>query len=502
MREGKIVCLLLCLVAFFCGCSNGSATEGKTVGQTQNDDFSHIKKHVVWYHDEMVTSGVDAQIFTKLNTLLLERGYDFVVDLVTEPSMEGYQCRKYQSKLRSYKEDGVQVDLIFSGWGMVEGMTTYDDAVQDGLLLPLNDFFADTQEGKRLWDAFPENVWSMLERGGQVYGVCNTGWYGEYYSATLNRELLETYQVQPPEEFSFASYLETIEEVKEKAEMEGKEVFPLYLTADAVYSYLGYYKAGDFWLKKAEDGTVTYVNPYEEAAAREVFEVLAKYHAALDGYGTIENYWTSLQMGNQVASFTATLPNFTCENRNIYYPAYTYEPERIYYAMPIQNIIHGISSWATYPEEAKILLTLISTDEEIANLLYYGIEGVNYQLEDGRAVPSKERGYIAPGFEVCVNDAIVYPKEAESFNKKELLKKQKEQVIFLPPELYEQQNEPLTAEEAVLAELFRRAEGLWLGEYENAKEVAEQICLELKNANVDAILKARTEHLYRERNVK
>lgn len=502
MREGKIVCLLLCLVAFFCGCSRGSATDGKTVAQTQNDDFSHIKKHVVWYHDEMVTSGVDANIFAKLNKLLLERGYDFVVDLVTEPSMESYQCQEYQSKLRSYQEDGVQVDLIFSGWGMVEGMTTYDDAVQDGLLLPLNDFFADAEEGKRLWEAFPENVWNMLERDGQVYGVCNTGWYGEYYSATLNRELLETYQVQPPEEFSFSAYLETIKKVKEKANAEGKEVFPLYLTADAVYSYLGYYKVGEFWLKKAEDGRVAYVNPYADEAAREVFEVLAKYHEAFGGYGTIETYWTSLRADNQVASFVGTLPNFSCENRNIYYPAYTYEPDRTYYAMPIQNIIHGISSWATYPEEAKTLLTLISTDEEVANLLYYGMEGVNYQLEDGRAVPSKERGRIAPGFEVCVNDAIVYPKEAESSHKTELLKKQKEQVIFLPLELYKQQEEPLSVEEETLAELFRRAEGLWLGTYENAEEVAEQICLELENANADAVLKARTERLYRGENVK
>lgn len=506
MRKKCFFGFLLCIVlALFCGCNKEAEPKAAVTTkaplptatpQAVLEDFSHIEKHVVWYHDRLVMLDRDPGIFNAFNNLLLERGYDFVVDFVTEPSFTEAEYRVYQQTLRDYKEQGKQIDLIFTGWAVGEGEMTYDNAVRDELLLPLDEFLTESEEGRRLYEAFPEQIWEMMRRDGKVYGICENGWYGDYYSATLNKTILEKYEVEAPTEFSFEEYFEVIQEVYEKAREKNEMLFPICLTADAVYSYLGYYKVGDFWVKQTEEKKVAFVNPYEDEEARRLFALLEENRKVFGGYGTYVEYVSHERSGTAIGGFYATLIHRSCSNRNTGFPAYTYEPQQMYYAMPMHNIINGVSSWATYPEEAKTLLTLLTTDETFINLLYYGVEGVNYRLEAGRPVIIDEDMPGAPGREIRVNEVLVYPRLAEPQNKKELLQKHRQAVVFLPPTAEELLKEPLSEEEEKVAALFRRAEGLWLGEYEEAGAVAEQICEELKAANVEEVLRKRTEKIY------
>lgn len=499
----KIVLSVISIWVLCCsmGCGKMQAKEKKTEsvtstpGVTREIDFSHVEKHVVWYHDEQLTAGKNPEIFVAFNQLLLERGYDFVVDFVTEPSLSLEEFYSYQEKLRSYKNEKKQIDLIFTGWSMASGENTYDNAVRDELLEPLDDFLT-SEEGMGLYEVFPENVWEMLRRDGKIYGVCGNGWYGDYYSATLNKMFLEQYDVTPPEEFSFTGYFETISEVCKKAVEKGETLYPLYMTADVVYAYLGYEKLGEFWVKETTDGMLAFVNPYEDEEARKLFAILEQYRNEFGGYGDWESYRAAAHAGKELASFQSTLMSYSCENRNVEYPAYTYEPHKQYYAMPMHNLIQGVSSWATYPEEARTLLNLISTDEEFINLLFYGIEGVDYRLENKRVTLLEEEGMTAPGFEACVNELFVFPSFSEPDDKKELLQENQNEVCFFTPEMEALLVQPLSDEEKKIAELFRKAEGLWLGEFDNAEQVAEQICMELGAANAEEVLRARTEKLY------
>lgn len=503
MNNRKIFFLLcmviICFFLYSCNREQNQREEDLSVKATKishesDADFSHIKKHVVWYHDELITMNTDTRVFTEFNNLLLKRGYDFVVDFVTEPSFTEEQYRTYQNNLRKYKEEGRQVDLIFTGWAPV-GERTYDAAVRDELLLPLDEYL-ESEEGQRLYEVFSPSLWEMMRRDGRVYGICENGWYGDYYSAVLNKNLLEKYETEVPAEFSFEGYFETLHEAYEKAKEQGDALPAVYLTADAMYSCLGYYKVGDFFIKRTEDNKVAFVNPYEDDAVREVFKLLEKYQEVFGECGSYEEYLRAERMETALSHFCATLMKRSCSNRNTSYPAYTYEPQQMFYSMPMHNIVHGVSSWATYPEEAKTLLTLISTDEEFINLLYHGVEGVHYRLEDGRAIEADEDEPGGMEDEIRVNERFVYPRLAEPDNKKEVLQEHQQEVVFLPLEMEVLQKEPLSEEEKVIAELFRRAEGLWLGEYENAEEVAEQICEELEAAQVEEVLRKRTERIY------
>lgn len=506
MKKNIFVLIILCMMLVgICSCRK--EPEQKVDKTTSNsmptatplavlEDFSHIEKHLVWYHDEMIVLDKDPEVFNAFNHLLLERGYDFVVDFVTEPSFSEDEYRVYQENLRKYKKEGKQIDLIFTGWAMDEDDRTYDSAIQDELMMPLDDFLTESEEGIRLYKTFSEQIWEMMRRDGKVYGVCENGWYGSYYSATLNKSMLEKYEVEVQEDFSFEWYLETLREVYEKAKEE-ENILPLvHITEDAVYSYLGYYKVGDFFVRQAEDDKIAFVNPYEDDKVREVFKLLEEYQKVFGSYGTYEEYSAAMRSGTALGGFNATLMERCCSNRNIDYPAYTYEPQQMYYAMPMHNIVHGVASWATYPEEAKTLLMLISTDEEFINLLYYGVEGANYRLKDGRVTEADDDIPKAPGDDFFVNDMFVYPHFSEPDNKIEVLQKHQQEVVFLPLAAEELLKEPLSEEEKKVAALFQKAEGLWLGEYENAETVAEQICAELDAANVEEVLRKRTEKLY------
>lgn len=59
-----------------------------------------------------------------------------------------------------------------------------------------------------------------------------------------------------------------------------------------------------------------------------------------------------------------------------------------------QSVGWAITGDSEYPREAMQILNLMYTDEEVMNLLHYGIEGVHYERnEDNRIVLKEESGY-------------------------------------------------------------------------------------------------------------
>lgn len=502
MKKKRCLFGVFILILVLSGCKKQEETlpaqqEISVTPEPEKTDFSDVEKHVVWYHDRILTRTNDPKIFVRFNQLLLERGYDFVVDFVT-PATSAFasEYRPYQKKLRDYKKEGVQVDLIFTGWMAADNERTYDSAIQDNLLIPLDDFFL-TEEGAVLYEVFPENIWEMMRRDGKVYGVCENEWYGKYYSAILNKELLQKYKVNVPEEFSLEAFLETIYEVYEEAKQAGEELYPVYMTEKAVYDNLEYYKLGDFWVKQDSERRLSFVNPYEDENAKKIFTLLETYRKLLGDFGIWEIYTEHRRLNTSIGEFAQTFMSSACQNRSIFYgEAVTYEPQKVFYAMPLCSAIQGVSSWATYPEEAKTLLTLITTDEEFVNLLYYGIDGIDCRMENGRVYPEEAKNRRAPRDNACVNGTLVYPASADPENKKEILQKQQQEVVILPLKAADFLTATLTEEESKIAEVFREAEGLWSGKQENAAEKAEQYCERLQELNVDEVLQKMTEKVF------
>jgi len=117
MKKKAVVLIILCIILVGVGdCQKEQEQKESKATSTLMptatpvavpEDFSHIEKHLVWYHDEMIKLGTDPGVFNAFNRLLLERGYDFVVDFVTAPTLTEGQYRTYQQRMDIF-EGGVE----------------------------------------------------------------------------------------------------------------------------------------------------------------------------------------------------------------------------------------------------------------------------------------------------------------------------------------------------------------------------------------------------------
>lgn len=159
----KLLFLTFIMVVFLVsGCNTkdnaGKNQETKPVQNEVDQELKKEEKHLVWYLDEAACQNVDPEIFSALNKLLKERGFDFVVDFESHPSKTEEEYKEYQKILRKHKECNEPVDIIFTGNPGAESgeYSTYQNAVSDGLLLPLDDYLK-SDEGKKLRTSFSEN---------------------------------------------------------------------------------------------------------------------------------------------------------------------------------------------------------------------------------------------------------------------------------------------------------------------------------------------------------
>ena len=506
------VCFGILLMMCLCGCHNENSEKKNNVTPAQqtglpkdqkkedeqDHSFQNVEKHLVWYLDETSCKNMDSEIFYEFNKKLLERGYDFVVDFESHPSMTKEQYEQYQSELRRRKENNEQVDLIFTGYvgKDCEITSTYKNAVNDGLLLSLEDYL-NSEDGSTLKNTFSENEWDMLKVDGEIYGVNNFCSYGYECPVILNQSVFDKYGVSMPQEFSLEKMLSAIDEVMSRAE-KPENMLALYMDSVAIAALYGYYDFGNYWLKKQADGTIAFVNPYEDPDVLRAFELLTDFRKK---YGSLNdrqkmNAILYDEAELSIASFCQTWSYYYDENGYTGFPSKVFEPITQYYAYPEENTIIGISSWTKYPNEARKLLTLLSTDEELINILAVGIEGRNYVLLKNRVIVSDEKSKKTPCDMIPVNQAFVYPIIAESLNKRERMQKKAAEVFFLPGTLqYEMELEVLPEEEEVNA-IFKEAQGLWLGEIDNPTEYAQTICEKLQAAGWDAIQRNKNRRIY------
>ena len=90
------------------------------------------------------------------------------------------------------------------------------------------------------------------------------------------------------------------------------------------------------------------------------------------------------------------------------------------------RIVMGVSAQSAHPDEAFKLLSALYTNEELANILAYGEENVDYAIEDGRAVlleegTQSERLIQELQRRSLGNTLITLPGEWDSWKKREEL---------------------------------------------------------------------------------
>lgn len=348
---------------------------------------------------------VSASIENAVNDYIQERGYDFEVDFVS-PDFEALDAADGFVPLGDFyeqrREAGLQAD-IFEAASVQEGhdfqyfvdqgyLLKLDSCLETetgaALLQEMNLFFTDTDD-TAMRDAYID---ALRASDGGAYRLPTYFDYNTPYRLYYVKGYADYYGL------SWTGTLQDIEQVIEQAErLRSDGIAPIALRSsnDCASLNLGGYEAFDYYwaLYTDETGKTEAVDFLENDELCAWYAKLGQYRA--DGYLT---YTSSIRLDDleydmEVDACTETMVELelgaymtsvgmNADEYGNYYDAY---PDMLSdvttYADFADNGI-SVSADTEYPEECMEFLYLYYSDMAFRNLLYYGIEGKNYYIDE------------------------------------------------------------------------------------------------------------------------
>lgn len=455
-----------------------------------------VSKIVVFQSDYSMVYNVGTDILREFNTLLVEKyNCDFVV------SFAGIDMfNNYYNTLADLKSRGQQVDIT-----MAAVDADYDRLIREGFLLDITEYLTTTDEGKKLYDVYAKEMWESIGRDGKIYGYDNDVITARTNVLSCNKELATSLGLNVKEGFSFYDIGEILANADISKEIEDG-VIPLYADEECLYRMLGYYDIGcGIFARKDEAGNWIAFNGVEDEEFIKLFKALHEYQ---------EKGWLKTGTSNTIKAkdgkflFSA----FSFEYSDNYPFGETEDKMRtsttvvcdvivgkIYYGFRdlMKDEIYGVTTWATYKEEALKLITLLSTEEELVNLLRYGIEDKYFTYRE-RIVRKLSTGNDrAMGNVAPINMALTYPQYIEPDAKQEFYKIQfskYETGPFLEYEILHDRQEELKEThdpDNILGQIYKQGyTRLMVGEYEDVDGTVAEIRRIQKEAGIDEYIAA------------
>ncbi len=332
---------------------------------------------------EMLADPLDEYILAELNYILQERGYAFyLTKKIEKDEIRIDQISLWQEALDS----GETVDLLYLGvedTGLAYreyGNTAVMRAIEGGYLLPFSRY-PETEAKERLLAAYPEEYWKLCSVGGENYGVSEylSRFAKERKYLMLNLDAAAKAGIEVPEKLDVLN----LDELLQRAEEAG---VPGIEGLDSM-DYCGIKDLNSgLYVKYTQDGTYRIVNPLEDE------DLLACWDAE---YRYKENGWkgNSYETGELPLILYQTITEKNWDGESFYANSVKgemsarfkiYEEEERFWVEGDYRQIMGITTSSQHKEEALELLSLMNSDEEIVQLLRYGIEGVHYRIgEEG-----------------------------------------------------------------------------------------------------------------------
>lgn len=449
------------------------------------------KTVLTWIYNDMVN--ITPQVNLMINDILVQNGCDYVLFFYTIPET------MFENKINKMISNGSAPDLICASVGEVGTYTGTYRAYQNEWLLDLEEYFQ-TEDGKRLWEAVPEACWQASMVNDQYLGVCTMFPVCTDAAYYVNQELMERYNLTEEDfqERTVTELGELLALVEEEAccilDMDGSigSIDGL----QTVVENRGY--QSDAVVISNKDPNAQVENIFENEDAIAWFHAIADYRQKgyltdADGDGHFQNFFISLGADNRFdtsyaelmkAELYATYP----EAGEIVVIPYETKSLTTYF-----NSISGVCSSSSHQQEALDALTMIMTNREISDLLLYGIEHTDYELDqNGKAVTDSFAWVYAMYFG---NTLISTP----TVNKPE----NKEEVFF---EVFaSMKNTAVLGRYVDLTEYAEQVQqiqavtesyaGLWNGEFDDVDGVLEEVRGKLEEIGIQEVVDAANAQL-------
>ena len=268
-----------------------------------------------------------------------------------------------------------QIDIL-----VVDDYDKYTELANDGKLAPLNSYL--DYDSKILKTSIHPTFMSAAQVGTSIYGVpTNIGVdAGEYTYLIFNEDLLKKYgyEIKDLTTYSgtfFANYMAEIKAgepgiwpVSGPLGISGAEFYDdAFIVVPAGLQYI------------ANDCKPTFMyNLYNtNQVAVENYRKLG-YYPAPGTAGANAKYAVEIETSPEL--LTADEDKRWTDETGTTYVRYLFDIPRVSVEEAFSSVM-CVSGTSPVPERAMEIITLFQTNKELANLLQYGIEGVNYQID-------------------------------------------------------------------------------------------------------------------------
>ena len=425
----KVTALLLSVIMMVCllaGCGSGSTTttqSGSKGGSadTQAGDTGTAKTDTAddagadsAGTDQAGTAGTKGGDSGEPYTIAIEMLYfgmedpdmQTVVDAInaiTEPAINATvsfvptSFGEMATKPGLWHSSGDKVDILMTGM-----MTTPQQLAEQGLLYPLDELLA----GSETLTQLAGDLLSACRYKGVTYAYPLDLYPGNGQAFFYDEALAETYNIQLPESITTEADLES---VLEQVKASGLSQYPMtYGDGVLAYQYYGYdmENFGDNYCSRGVimnvDGNTTVENWYGSDTYKQMCQLHRDWYEK--GYlvpDSLSNGYTYLDNMSQGTIF-GFISSDGVSVGEAYYETQTGKKlgsipmsEPVIRTSDVVVNTWGISSSCENPEKVLEFMELLYTNEELANLFNYGIEGQHYVKEENSRLINYPEGVNA-----------------------------------------------------------------------------------------------------------
>jgi putative aldouronate transport system substrate-binding protein len=387
MKTKRIMLVLFVVFMLFApvmGFANGTK-EGDVQSDGSGDGGSGEPVTISWYIRKPEPKNFDA-VMEKLNERLNEK-LNVTLDLkCLEPAV-------WKQKMPLFYAAGEEMDLT---WAASWGGFKFVPEVMKGAFIELDDkLMENLKETKEL---IPQTIWDGIKVNGKQYSAPNYQITVTQFGINVRKDLVEKYNMDVESLKTIDGLRAAFEIIKENEPNVIPCVFAKNLIHTSYFSRTdeGIYKTSTNPQFEIDVNTLKVAPPDMEAykVAREFFE---KGYYSPDAL-TIEHEGEEFKKGKYFCSFSTYKPGGSADQSL----SIGFEVINIPITEPILGNSFGtmtaLPKTSRNPEKALQMWNLFNIDEELFNMLVYGLEGQDYVKTGENRIEPIENGYSLPAW--------------------------------------------------------------------------------------------------------
>ena len=357
----RVLALMLCLVFAFSFAACGNKSDGGTGADYYEDDMSK-EVALKWYIRIAEPKGA-AEVVAEVNKYLKEK-INATVDIVF------VQPGDYDQKMQMAMAANEKFDLVWTAnWA-----NDYQNNILRGAFLELNDLLKATPDLQKFYS---DDIWDAVSVNGTIYGVPNNQVLYDQSGLWFVKDVVEKYNL-PVEDIK---KLEDLTPIYQAVKDNEPNMIPARDGQPTIFQerMTG---VGTTGLSIDKDGNVTDRLEETMPGYRVMREWYEKGFFPSD-VATMTDETSLIKAKKIFSRYSRQLPGVSEKHRISYdcdvVNVATSEP--ILSRSGVQSTITAVSATSENPIRALKLVELMQTDKYLANLMFYGIEGRDYEKD-------------------------------------------------------------------------------------------------------------------------